>query len=246
MNKTDRLIVLFAHHDEFLPAEFHSFPTPQNKPLAQLSERQLRKWKSQRMAYFLLSQLFEKHQLEKTCLNNILRTESGRPYIIDERIDFNISHSGEWVAIIFSFSENKKVVGIDIEHPQKIRRYLDLLNYYAHSQEIAEINDFSILPQLSQLAQRFYLSWCLREAVLKSQGVGIVKLSEVRHSLREQIITSAHCPTGKLCFHADLPFYLAYFFEQEQSMLSLPPLFQWKDQQFTPINHSTPLIYQVN
>lgn len=246
MNASDRLLVLFAHHDEFLPAEFHDFPTPQNRPISQLSERQLRKWKSQRMAYFLLDHIFEQYALDKTLLKNILRTESGRPYIKSDQIDFNISHSGEWVAIIFAISKNKKMVGIDIEHPQKTRRYLDLLAYYAKPQEIIEIQNKNILPQLTNIASRFYLSWCLREAVLKSQGVGIIKLSEVKHSLSQQTIHSSHCPTGKLCFHADLPFYLAYFFEQSSEAVQLPPIFQWKNKQCDLIEFPPTLIYQVN
>lgn len=246
MKNTAPFVVLYAHHDEYLPPEFHAFPTPHHKPFAQLSERQQRKWKSQRMAFFLLSQLFEWYQIDKAHLNHILRTPSGRPYITDSRVDFNISHSGEWVAIIFSFGEPQKAVGIDIEHPQKTRRYLDLLHYYAQPQEIAEITDPHILPHLTDIASRFYLSWCLREAVLKSQGVGIVKLSEVQHSLRDQRITSAYCPTGTLCFHPDLPFYLAYFFEQSPAMLSLPAIFQWHDQKMIAVSHSSPILYQVN
>lgn len=243
--KTDRLFVAFAHNDETLAKEFQTYPTPQDKPLQALSARQLRKWKSQRMAYFLLHQIFEKYQLDKSLLSSILRTQSGRPYIVHPQIDFNISHSGDWVAVIFSISEQKKMVGIDIEHPQKTRRYLDLLNYYASPEEIEQIQNAQLLPQLADLAQRFYLSWCLREAVLKSQGVGIVKLSEVQHSLSEQIITSKYCPTGKLCFYHQLPFYLAYFFEQSQAVLSLPTLSQWQGGKFVE-QTLTPIIYQVN
>lgn len=196
------------------------------------------------MAHFLLSQLLKKYHFDTSLLNKIERTQSGRPYIHNSEIDFNISHSGEWVAVIFS--SHKSAVGIDIEHPQKIRRYLPLLNYYASAEEIAEIQNSQILPQISQLADRFYLSWCLREAVLKSQGVGIVKLAEVRHALSTQTIQTAHCPTGWLCFYHQLPFYLAYFVEQPQSVLSLPPLYQWEKGDFRLIDDLQPIIYQVN
>lgn len=247
MTESDRLWVLYAHHDEALPAAFHAFPTPQNKPLATLSVKQKQKWKSQRMASFLLHHFFEQYQLDRRLLTPILKTDCGRPYILSDQIDFNISHSGEWVAIIISHAaHHKKRVGIDIEHPQKTRRYLDLLHYYATPQEIAEIQDNAISPQLTSLTSRFYLSWCLREAILKSQGVGIVKLAEVQHSLGEQIIRSLHCPTGKLAFHANLPFYLAYFFEQAPNNTLLPTLLQWQNNRLQTIHHAPTLIYQVN
>lgn len=239
--------ILFAHNDEPLPAEFLAYAKPQTDNARPLADHQIRKWKSRRLAQFLLIQLAEKYGIERQHFSQIKRTKSGRPYITDERVDFNISHSGDWVAVIFSVSSGqKKAVGVDLEHPQKTRRYLDLLNYYASPQEISEIQTATLLPELATLSSRFYLSWCLREAILKSQGVGIVKLAEVAHSLAQQTIHSAHCPTGKLAFHFDLPFYFAYFFEQSPTMLSLPRLAQWKNGQAVEITDTSPIIYQVN
>lgn len=238
--KTDRLQILFAHNDEPLPMAFS--PTPP----AHLSTRLYRKWKSRRTAHFLLHTLLQQSGLDPDLLRTVQRTVSDRPYLDHDQIDFNISHSGDWVAVIFSRSQPKRAVGIDIEHPQKTRRYRDLLRYFAAEQEISEIENVQILPQLNRLPSRFYLSWCLREAVLKSQGVGIVKLSEVRHSLSQQRIQSIHCPTGQLQFYYQLPFYLAAFFEQRDFMLSSQPtLAQWQNGRCVPIQ-SSPIIYQVN
>lgn len=241
--QNDCLQLLFAHHDEAIPDRFLDYAKPTT---ANPNERQIRKWKSRRTAYFLLHQLFEKNNLDASLLSHIQKTESGRPYILDEQIDFNISHSGEWVAVLLSRSDKKRCVGIDIEQPQKIRPYEKLLSYYADDQEKAEILQCKHLPQLASIEQRFYLSWCLREAVLKSQGIGIIKLSEVTHRLSEQTITSAHCPQGKLSFHADLPFHLAYFVEQEKSVLLSTDIAEWKNGQFYPHNSKPPIIYQVN
>lgn len=243
--KTKQPEIFFARYDEQLPSEFLAYAKPANKTEDELSERQIRKWKSRRVAYFLLHRIFEKYHLDTQLLTDIKKTASGRPYIEHPEIDFNISHSGDWVAVIFSVSSPKKVVGIDIEHPQKIRRFKELLAYYADEQEIVEIQQGNILPQLASLESRFYLSWCLREAVLKSQGVGIVKLSEVKHSLSQLRIHSSHCPAGRLCFYHQLPFYLACFFEQPQSVLSLPPVLQWQNGSFIE-TQITPIIYQVN
>lgn len=237
---TDRLQILFARNDEILPAVFAAKPPPA------LSGRRLNKWKSRRTAHFLLYQLFQQNGLAPMLLNDIRRSRSDRPYLDHPYIDFNISHSGDWVAIIFALSQPKRAVGIDIEHPQKRRRYGDLLRYFADAQEIAEIGDHKILPELDRLQSRFYLSWCLREAVLKSQGVGIVKLSAVQHSLSQRRITCGYCSTGKLYFYRQMPFYLAAFFEQSDFMLSLQPeLAQWRNGQIVPISFS-PIIYQVN
>lgn len=244
MRESDRLYVLFAHNDEPIPDEFLEHAKPLDKPLELLSHRQIQKWKSRRMAYFLLHQFFKENNLDETLLKNILKTDSGRPYILSEYIDFNISHSGDWVAVIISISPQKIIVGIDIEQP-KPRQYQKLLAYYASPQEIDEINDTRILPEITSYQDRFYLSWCLREAILKSQGVGIVKLSEVKYSLSQKYILSQHCPIGKLYFYTEFPFYLAYFFSTEEKSFQ-PTLFELKSGKLTEHKDLSPIIYQVN
>ncbi|MDD0824020.1 4'-phosphopantetheinyl transferase superfamily protein [Mannheimia sp. AT1] len=239
-NFTPKIEIAFIHQDEILPSDFNYPAMP-----AVLNTKQISKWKSRRAAHFLLTRLFQKNQLDLGLLENIQRTESGRPFVNSPQIDFNISHSGEWIAVIFSQNFTKLAVGIDIEHPQKIRRYVDLIRYYANTEEQEVLLDDDC-PLLENLTQRFYLSWCLREAILKSQGVGIVKLSEVKHFPLQKHIFSAHCPSGKLHFITELPFYLSYFYQQTENMiLSQPELYQWQAGSFQAIDcHS--IIYDVN
>lgn len=234
------IAIAFIHQAANLPSDFAYPPMP-----IHLNETQSKKWQSRRAAAFLLTQLFQKYDVDLALLDDIQRTKSGRPFVRSEQIDFNISHSGEWIAVIFSQNSTKLAVGIDIEHPQKERRYADLIRYYANLEE-REVLLSKQCPILNSLSQRFYLSWCLREAILKSQGVGIVKLSEVIHFPLEKQIHSAHCPVGTLHFITELPFYLSYFYQQPQNMLlSKPRLFHWQDGDFLPIAYS-PMVYDVN
>lgn len=229
--------VVFAHYDEAIPSEFELYGKPQHISTENLKPRHIQKWKSRRTAFFLLNLLFEKYDLEKDCLNQMYRTESGRPFIEHPNIDFNISHSGEWVAVIFSYSKTEKVVGIDIEHPLKKRRFAELIQHYGSQQEIAEL-----LAEPENLAENFYLSWCLREAVLKSQGVGIVKLSEVQHFPNLKTIQTAYAPTGTLHFLTQFPFYMSYFFQGN----GVPLLSQFKSGNLQKVEPISPLVYRVN
>lgn len=229
--------IVYAHYNEPIPLQDL---LPQN-----LTDRQLKRWKSRRIANFLLQTLFEKHQLDLSWLRQINRTKSGRPYLDLPHVDFNISHSGDWVAIIFSYDSKgkKKAVGIDIEHPQKPRRFAELIRYYANDEEIEQLleTNQTLLPDL---ASRFYLSWCLREAVLKSQGVGIVKLSEVIHIPRTRQIQTAYSPPGRLVFYTQLPFFLAYFFEGNEK--NIVRLSQWQTGNLQIKDQFQPLVYRVN
>lgn len=232
--------IVFIHRQATLPSDFHFPQMPEN-----LNEKQIQKWQSRRAAHFLLTEFFRKYHLDLSLLKHIQHTKSGRPFVNSEQIDFNISHSGDWIAVIFSYSFAKLAVGIDIEHPQKKRRYADLIRHYANIEEQAILLD-EHCPLFDNLAQRFYLSWCLREAILKSQGVGIVKLSEVTHLPLKKQIFSNYCPSGKLHFVSGLPFYLSYFYQQPQNMLlSEPFLYHWQNGQFQPVECES-LVYDVN
>lgn len=193
------------------------------------------------VAHFLLWSLLNTSQKSTALLKHINYTDSGRPQFPNDEIDFNISHSGEWVAVILHINEGgKAVVGIDIEFPQRERNYTGLLTHFSTYSEQLWFQQMS----LAQQPRAFYLSWCLREAVLKSQGIGIVKLSEVSHDPILRKIQSNYCPAGSLIFTNELPFYLAFFIntdETEHINYSC-----WDGDKLLPQFLKQKLIYQVN
>lgn len=237
MGKICNIDVVFAHNDESIAEPF--------SPPEHLTERQLKRWKSRRMAKFLLKTLLEKHGFDPNLVEQIQRAKNGRPYFAQQEIDFNITHSGNYVAIIFAkvaSGERSPVVGIDLEHPQKTRRFEPLIRHYADAVEAEQLLE---KPQiLTNLAERFYLSWCLREAVLKSQGVGIIKLSEVTHCPNEKTIKSQHCSQGILYFYHQFPFFLAYFFGVHNKCQL--DLWEWKNGSLQKNCTFQPLVYSVN
>ena len=190
-----------------------------------------------RLAHFLLWQLLKTAGKSTALLGQIYRTQSGRPQFPVENIDFNISHSGDWVAVLLHINESEKsAVGIDIEFPKK-RNFSALMAHFAPQ---AEQEWFA--KQLNE-EQAFYRCWCLREAVLKSQGVGIVKLSSVVHLPERLQIFSDYCPKGELLFTDELPFYFAAFINQSKIQ---PHFYQWNGKELEEKNIKKSLIYQVN
>ena len=223
---------------------FHEIPTafvPENLlTLSHDTPRVKQRWQCRRLAHFLLWQLLKTAEKPTALLGQISRTETDRPQFPFSDFDFNISHSGDWVAVILHISQpgEKSAVGIDIESPSKERPYLALLEHFASTEEI------DWFQQQTESQSAFYRIWCLREAVLKSQGVGIAKLSEVTHHPETLHIFSAHCPRGQLCFTDELPFYLAYFVNQH-SLTDLQ-YFVWQDHHLTPQPPLHCLCYTVN
>ena len=190
-----------------------------------------------RLAHFLLWQLLKTAGKSTALLGQIYRTQSGRPQFPVENIDFNISHSGDWVAVLLHINESEKsAVGIDIEFSKK-RSFSSLMAHFAPQ---AEQEWFSKQPYTEQA---FYRCWCLREAVLKSQGVGIVKLSSVLHLPELLQIFSDYCPKGELLFTDELPFYFAVFINQSKIQLQF---YQWDGKNLVEKNIQKSLIYQVN
>ena len=223
---------------------FHEIPTafvPENLlTLSHDTPRVKQRWQCRRLAHFLLWQLLKTAEKPTALLAQISRTESGRPQFPSSEFDFNISHSGDWVAVILHISQpgKKSAVGIDIESPSKERPYLALLEHFASAEEI------TWFQQQTNPKSAFYRIWCLREAVLKSQGVGIAKLSEVTHQPETLQIVSAHCPRGQLLFTDELPFYLAFFVNQESS--TLPQCFVWSDHALVLQQMPDSVCYEVN
>ncbi|OOF70233.1 4'-phosphopantetheinyl transferase family protein [Rodentibacter caecimuris] len=193
--------------------------------------------KCRRLAHFLLWQLLKIAEKPTALLADIQQTQSGRPQFLTKNIDFNISHSGDWVAVILQIAEQgKSAVGIDIECPKE-RNFSALLAYFAPQ---AERNWFE--EQVEE-EKAFYRCWCLREAILKSQGVGIAKLSEVIHLPEQKKIYSPHCPSGQLFFTDELPFYLCAFQNEHENRSHF---FQWNGNRLVRRRLNNLISYQVN
>ena len=75
---------------------------------------------------------------------------------------FNLSHSQEGIALIFS--KDQIEVGVDLEKDEKSFDYKLTLNHYFTSNEQAYINNSS----------DFFRFWTRKETVLKTTGVGLI------------------------------------------------------------------------
>ena len=145
------------------------------------------------------------------------------------------SHSGDWVAVLLHINESEKsAVGIDIEFPKQ-RNFSALMAHFAPQ---AEQDWFAKQPD-ADLA--FYRCWCLREAVLKSQGVGIVKLSSVTHLPEQLQIFSDYCPKGKLILQMNCLLLCGIYKSVKNSTALLSV--GWKNYSK---KYKKSLIYQVN
>ena len=98
----------------------------------------------------------------------------GKPILIDGKVNFNVSHSGNcWVGCV---SENP--CGIDIELIREIK--LNATRRYCNNEEMEYINAHSN-PQLAALE-----IWTRKEAYFKSIGCGIATVLTAVNVLTEE------------------------------------------------------------
>lgn len=94
----------------------------------------------------------------------LIYNENNKPYIKDSNIYFNISHSGDYVAIIMSDVE----VGIDIQKIKELK--LNIAKRFFHENEYQRIIDEKDVNKQTEL---FYIYWTMKEAYTKAIGKGL-------------------------------------------------------------------------
>lgn len=112
--------------------------------------------------------------------------DGGKPYLQGDTsgIHFNLSHSGQWLALAVS---THSPVGVDIEHPQKPRDFISIARHYFHRKE------YHALKTLhgQALQDAFYKLWTLKEAFFKARGTGISEgLARIRFDDNNASITA--------------------------------------------------------
>lgn len=108
-------------------------------------------------------------------------------------LDFNLSHSGDWVACVVGLGCQ---VGVDIEMPGRRRAYRALAEEYfavAESQRLARLTD-------EACRDAFYELWTLKESYLKARKQG---LSAAGLAIELVPLTQAEAPW--YCYALRLP-----------------------------------------
>lgn len=91
----------------------------------------------------------------------------GKPYLIDyPELNFNLSHSKQWVAIAVTSGND---VGVDVQYADNGRRLWPIVDRYFAAEERLWLQD---LPD-ERFAQAFYQLWSLKEAFVKAVGLGM-------------------------------------------------------------------------
>lgn len=94
------------------------------------------------------------------------RSEKGKPYIANNSLRFNLSHSGHWALLALGQGME---LGVDIEQIRDSRDLLGIAENYYHPDEFAQLRQQDGTEQV----RFFYQLWTLKEALLKAMGVGI-------------------------------------------------------------------------
>jgi 4'-phosphopantetheinyl transferase len=133
------------------------------------------------------------------------RNVYGKPYVLDESIHFNVSHSGDWVVCALDDSP----IGIDIERELPIDLQIAEKHYSS-----AEYANMMSRPVDERLAC-FYQLWTLKESYVKAIGKG---LSIPLHQFTIHVGEASICLTGNGHRHEGSPYFRTYRIDPDYVM----------------------------
>jgi 4'-phosphopantetheinyl transferase len=149
-----------ANHNFLLDSYLSLFPK-----IFQEQILKYHRWQDAQLS--LLGRLLVKEGLthfnEKVNFEELLFTEYNKPYFQDATVQFNISHSGEFV--VAAFTNKHDDIGVDVEKKHSLK--ISDFKIQMTSNEIDKI-DSSDFP-----LREFFRYWTQKEAVLKAIGTGL-------------------------------------------------------------------------
>ena len=115
----------------------------------------------------------------------------GKPFLKEEAIQFNISHSGDLIVLGVG---GDRAIGVDVERIRPLPEVLKLAQRFFCEAEWEKIRH---LP--SNLTSRaFFTAWTRKEAFLKATGEGITGLKDVEVSLLPEESPQIYRIAGKI------------------------------------------------
>jgi 4'-phosphopantetheinyl transferase len=143
-----------------LPASFHE------------KINQLKRWQDRHaslLGKLLLIKGLNDFGYSNLDLNSITYNQYGRP-LLSENIDFNISHSGNYVMCALSDEGN---IGVDIEEIKAI----DVTQF----KKFITSDELALIQNSENSLTEFYELWAKKEAVMKAEGRGLsIPLKDIK------------------------------------------------------------------
>lgn len=96
----------------------------------------------------------------------ITESDYGKPQVVDNSIQFNLSHSGNLVMIAFG---TNMLLGIDVEKIDSKRAKIDLAKRFFSPLEFGQL----IQLDKGDFVQGFFNAWTRKEAYIKARGAGL-------------------------------------------------------------------------
>jgi 4'-phosphopantetheinyl transferase len=97
---------------------------------------------------------------------NFSTNQYGKPALRDHKLEFNLSHSGDFALVAVT---RKCKVGVDVE---RIRLNIEVESIATRYFSQREVSELMSLPS-NQRALAFYIGWTRKEAYIKAQGLGL-------------------------------------------------------------------------
>jgi 4'-phosphopantetheinyl transferase len=130
-----------------------------------------REWKDRLLhlgGKLLLLEALQRLGLNDQCLNQVKYSPYNRPYI-KENIDFNISHSGEYV--VCAVASNMQI-GIDIEEIKPVD--------FPDFDNVMTMAEWENIHHATDPLRAFYTHWTIKESVIKADSRGLtVPLTDI-------------------------------------------------------------------
>jgi len=122
------------------------------------------------------------------------RGSQGRPFLAAPalHLDFNLSHSGDWLALVVS---GGMAVGVDLEYCDARRDVLKLASRFFCAAELLDLQ----ACDASARSGRFYDYWTLKEAHIKALGGSLGReLEAIGFALRYPVAAAGSTAPGRI------------------------------------------------
>ena len=148
----------------------------------------------------LLKWSLKKYYCYEIDFEKIVQNGGIKPFIPNVIFDFNISHSGTYIACILSDSAK---VGIDIEI---MRENLDLSSFY---NQFTPLENLDILHAQNQITT-FYNYWTQKEAIVKMLGKGMsIPFNSFEINNNSTVLNGKRIYTYQICLDENYSCHIA-------------------------------------